>query len=210
MEPISGIVVAGGVSRRLGQDKRALRLWGEGGPTLLEHTVGVLAPLCAELIVVLNDSQAWPQLQVTLVADAYPDAGALGGIATGLRVARHDYALVVAADMPLLDADLLAAMLARPRTYQALVPRTPHGKTRNALGFEPLHAVYSQACLPVLRAMLDAGERRVVDFLAHIRVEVFEPSLTHDAAHYRESFTNINTPADLAAVQARLHMGGAE
>ena len=186
-----------------------MRLWGEGGPTLLEHTLSVLAPLCADLIVVLNDPQAWPQLQATLVGDVYPDAGVLGGIATGLRAARHDCALVVAADMPLLHANLLAAMLVRPRTYQALVPRTPQlGKTRNASGVEPLHAVYCRACLPVLHTMLGAGQRRVVDFLAQVQVEFFELDADFPAYDH-ESFMNINMPEDLAAVQARLQAGGA-
>ncbi len=58
MELVSGVVVAGGRSRRLGQDKRRLRLWGEVGPTLLEHTLQVLAPLCAELIVVTTPQVA--------------------------------------------------------------------------------------------------------------------------------------------------------
>ena len=54
----SAIVLAGGLSRRMGEDKRRLRLWGQGQPVLLEHTVSVAAQLCADVVVVLNDPEA--------------------------------------------------------------------------------------------------------------------------------------------------------
>jgi molybdopterin-guanine dinucleotide biosynthesis protein A len=143
----SGIILAGGRSRRLGEDKRALRLWGENAPTLLERTCAVLAPLCAELIVVLNDPEAWSGLSARLVRDSLPDGGALGGLYSGLLAAQRDHCLVVAADMPFLNADLLRAMLAYPPTYQALVPRRAQsGTTRNQSAFEPLHAIYRRDC----------------------------------------------------------------
>jgi molybdopterin-guanine dinucleotide biosynthesis protein A len=202
MEQVTGVVVAGGRSRRLGQDKRRLRLWGEGGPTLLEHTLLVLAPLCAELIVVLNDADAWPGLQARLVPDVYEDAGSLGGIYAGLQAARHGHALVVGADMPLLSARLLEAMLARPRTYDALVPRALDPDIpRNRLSVEPLHAVYSRACLAPLKAMLDAGERRVVSFFDQVRVEVIEPPELLTLDPDGRSFMNINTPEDVVAAR---------
>lgn len=202
MKPIAGVVVAGGRSRRLGRDKRRLRLWGEGGPTLLEHTLQVLAPLCAELIVVLNDAQEWPGLDARLVPDAYEDAGSLGGIYTGLREARHSHALVMAADMPLLSGGLLEAMLARPRTYDALVPRSlDPAIPRNRLSVEPLHAVYSRTCLEPLKAMLDAGERRVADLFDRVRAQVIEPDELHALDPHGRSFMNINADADVAAAR---------
>lgn len=202
MELVTGVVVAGGKSQRLGEDKRRLRLWGSNGPTLLEHTLGVLAPLCDDLLVVLNDVEAWPELDARLVSDVYADAGSLGGIYTGLQAAQNDYALVVAADMPLLNVELLRAMLRRPRDYDALVPRSPTpGKARNALDVEPLHAVYRQTCLNPLRTTLDQGKRRIVDFLALVDVAIIE---AEELRHYDpngQTFMNINTPSDLAAVR---------
>lgn len=202
MEPVAGVVVAGGLSRRLGVDKRALRLWGPAGPTLLEHTLGVLAPLCAELIVVLNDPESWAQLPARLVPDAYPDGGALGGIYSGLAAATHPFALVVAADMPFLNAALLQAMLARPRSYDVLVPRAPQpGKARNALDLEPLHAVYSRACLGPLQATLDQGKRRIIDMFEGLRVAVVEPDELRRYDQQGQALISINTPEDLALLR---------
>jgi molybdenum cofactor guanylyltransferase len=71
---LSGVVIAGGRSRRLGQDKRRLQLWGDDGPTLLEHSVALLERVADDVTVVLNDPEAWPDLRATLVRDAYGDS----------------------------------------------------------------------------------------------------------------------------------------
>lgn len=205
MANVTGIVVAGGQSRRLGQDKRRLKLWGEDGPTLLEHTLGVIAPLCDELIMVLNDPEGWPHLPARLVTDVYEDAGSLGGIYAGLMASSAPYSLVVAADMPLLNRDLLAALLARPRDYDALVPRSPHsGAARNKLAVEPMHALYSRACLEPLRATLDAGQRRIIDFFDRIRVVTIEPDELTQYDPNGDSFRNVNTLEELEVVRAKL------
>jgi molybdenum cofactor guanylyltransferase len=203
MDAVSGIIVAGGRSRRLGEDKRRLRLWGEAGPTLLEHTLQVIAPLCDEIIVVLNDPEAWPQLPARLVPDRYPDGGVLGGIFSGLSAAAQPYALVVASDMPLLNTALLQAMLAYPRTYDALVPRSPaSGAARNALNVEPLHAIYSRACAGPLQTALERGQRRVIDFFAQVSVATIEPDEQRRYDPQGHSFLNVNTPDELARVRA--------
>jgi molybdopterin-guanine dinucleotide biosynthesis protein A len=199
---VSGIVIAGGASRRLGLDKRALRLWGAAGPTLLARTVATLGQLCAEVVVVLNDPERWPDLPARLVCDSYADGGPLGGVYSGLQAAAHPFALVVAADMPLLQPALLRAMLGRERSFDLLVPRSlSHDGTRNRLGVEPLHALYGKACLAPMARALERGERAIAACFQSVRLEVVEP---HEIRRYDPqglSFRNINTPADLAAIQ---------
>lgn len=201
-QPVSGVVVAGGRSQRLGHDKRKLRLWGEDGPTLLAHTVALISGLCDELIVVLNDPDAWPDLPARMVPDAYPDGGALGGIYSGLHAALHDHALIVAADMPLLNADLLRWMIDQPRDYDVLVPRLAEGsRARNRLGVESLHAIYSRACLAPIASQLDAGNPQVIGFFPQVRVRLIEPDQIAPLDPHGHAFRNINTPDDLAAVR---------
>jgi molybdopterin-guanine dinucleotide biosynthesis protein A len=203
----SGIVLAGGASSRLGRDKRRLRLWGEGGPTLLEHTVAVLARLCADVVVVLNDADEWPGLPARLVADVAPGGGPLVGIYSGLRAAQRDYARVVAADMPFLNAALRRAMLDRPRDYDALVPRSLRpGAARNTLDAEPLHAIYAKACLEPMRAAIEGGRRQVAAFFPSVRVAYLEPeeTLRHDPSG--RSLLNVNTPEQVA--EARRILAG--
>jgi len=197
--PTSAIVLAGGVSRRLGQDKRRLRLWGAAGPMLLEYVVGIVAQVCGDVVVVLNDPDAWSNLPARLVPDIYADGGSLGGIYTGLLAAEHKYALAVACDMPFLHIGLLGAMLARPRDYDVLVPRSPQpGAARNALDVEPLHAIYAKACLDPMRATLESGRRQIAAFFPAVRVAYVEPDETRRYDPSGRSFLNVNTPEQMA------------
>lgn len=195
------MVLAGGLSRRLGQDKRWLKLWGAGGPTLLEHSIAVVGALCTDVVVVLNDPELFPGLPARIVGDIYPGSGALGGIYSGLASAREPYALVVACDMPLLNPRLLTAMLARPRDYDVLVPRSrTSGATRNRLSVEPLHAIYGTHCLAPMRTALEAGHNRITDCYAALRVAYVEPKELRRYDPRGHALLNLNTAAQLEDV----------
>ncbi|MEP7188145.1 MAG: molybdenum cofactor guanylyltransferase [Roseiflexaceae bacterium] len=203
--PTSAIVLAGGVSRRLGQDKRHLRLWGAAGPMLLEYVTDIVARMCADVVVVLNDPDAWAGLPARLVPDVYADGGSLGGIYAGLLAAKHDCALAVACDMPFLDAALIDAMLARPRDYDVLVPRSLQpGAARNALDVEPLHAIYAKSCLEPMRATLESGRRQIAAFFPSVRVAYVEPDETRRYDPTGRSFLNVNTPEQMAEAEREL------
>lgn len=200
--PVSGVIVAGGQSRRMGYDKRRLQLWGERGPTLLEHTIAILARLCNDVIVVLNDPEAWPTLPARIVGDVYPEGGALGGIYSGVQAAQHGHALVVAADMPLLNIDLLIWMIEQPRDYDVLVPRLADAsQARNRLGVESMHAIYSRACLAPMERQLDAGNPQVIGFFPAVRVQFVEPATIAHFDPQGWAFRNVNTPDELDAVR---------
>lgn len=200
-DSITGVVVAGGKSTRLGQDKRRLRLWGPTGPTLLEHTVAFVAEHCDDVVVVLNDPEAWPDLPGRIVPDSYPAGGSLGGIYSGLRAAMDPYAFAVAGDMPLLNHDLFAWMIQQPRGYDVLVPRVGPERARNRLGVESLHAIYGQACLEPIRRRLEAGNPQVIGFFPEVRVSFVEPEVLQRFDSDGTAFTNINTPDELEEVR---------
>ena len=203
--PTSAIVLAGGVSRRLGQDKRHLRLWGASRANVLEYIVGIVARLCADVVVVLNDPDAWSTLPARLVPDVYADGGALGGIYAGLLAAEHEYALAVACDMPFLNTALIGAMLARPRDYDVLVPRSLQpGTARNALDLEPLHAIYAQSCRMPMHATLASGQRQIAAFFPAVRVAFVEPEETLRYDPTGRSFLNVNTPEQMAEAEREL------
>lgn len=201
----SAVVLAGGQSRRLGHDKRRLRLWGAGGPLLLEHVIGLAGRLCDDVVVVLNDPGEWAGLPARLTPDLYADGGSLGGIYSGLQAIRNDYALVIACDMPFLNQALLAAMLGRPRDYDVLAPRSLEpGATRNRLGLETLHAIYGKSCLAPMRAALEGGRRQIAAFFPEVRVATIEPAETRRYDPHGRSFVNVNTPEQAAEAAAWL------
>jgi len=209
--PLSGVVLTGGRSRRLGQDKARLRLWGPGGPTLLEATVAHLAAVCDEVLVVSASLEDGPPPAGTrLVADRFPGGGALGGIYTGLAEAAHPFALAVACDMPFLQPALLRYMAGRPRDYDVLIPRrrasdaSEPGADALQLYLEPLHAIYGRPCREPMRVLLERGERQIIRFFPAVRVRYLAPDEIAPWDPAGLAFRNINTPQDLEEVRGIL------
>lgn len=201
------IINAGGQSLRMGQDKALLPV-PPGGLPLIAHIHRRLKPLAPEQVVVVTNDAALPARAglpsaTHFVADAYPNTGTLGGIATGLQHA-PGWAVVVACDLPLVSAALfgwLAGLAAEAEDgverWDAIVPVVD--------GYEePLHALYHRRCLPAVEACLAAGRRRVISFLPDVRTRyVVEEELraVDPALH---SFRNTNTPEEWAQAVALL------
>jgi molybdopterin-guanine dinucleotide biosynthesis protein A len=186
----------------MGRDKRRERLWGEGGPTLLERMVELGGRCCAECLVVLGDPEAWPDLPARLVRDEMPGAGPLAGLASGLAAMRYERALVLACDLPLLQPALLRALLDLPGSPAALVPT--HQGADQAPQPEPLLAVYRRSCLPYARACLADGQRSMRALLDRVPTRYLSPDEWRPYDPDGRSFYNLNRPADLAVVEQLL------
>jgi molybdopterin-guanine dinucleotide biosynthesis protein A len=187
----SAIILAGGQSQRLGTDKALLEL---DGKWLLERIVNTLASLSNDLLVIANDEEKFAQLPVRLIPDARPGTGPLGGIYSGLQAMRHERGLFVACDMPLLNPALLQYMIQLSADFDVVIPRIA-GNT------EPLHAVYSKACVRPIAKVLDGGELRVIAFFPQVRVRYVEHNEIDVLDPEHLSFFNINTPDDLKRAQ---------
>jgi molybdopterin-guanine dinucleotide biosynthesis protein A len=191
------MILAGGRSSRFGRDKASEPLLGR---TLLQHVVDRVAPLVQELIVVRAAGQQLPSIEsplaIRIVDDAYPGAGPLGGIYTGLSAATAERCLAVACDMPLLAAPLLRELQRRAAGCDVVMPVLEYP--------EPLHAVYSRVCLEPMRVRLDAARLKITGFLGAVHVcymheaecRAFDPEL--------RSFVNTNRGEDLQRVEALL------
>lgn len=196
VQAISAIVLAGGESRRLGRDKCMLLVEGQ---SLLDRTLGLLASLAADLVVVSNDPHRTADVPfpVRLVPDREPGVGALMGLYSGLLAARHDRAVAVACDMPFLNLSLLRHMVGLSADHDVVLPR---------LGdlVEPLHAVYGKGCLGPMERQLARGRRRIVSFFDEVRVCYVEQAEVDRYDPHHLSFLNVNTPDDWRRVQALL------
>lgn len=205
LSPITAVILAGGQSRRMGMDKALLRL-PSGGPTLIERVVAAARTVTDDVVVVTEDAGQLPAKPVRTVADVIPYAGPLAGLVAGFEAARYPDVLALACDLPYLSVPLLRWMASQPRTWDALVPRLPNedGKT----GWEPLHALYTHACLPPMRAALDRGERHMTAFFPAIRVQ----SLTADEMRPHDpdlrSTESVNTPEAWAKAARWLEQHG--
>lgn len=186
MLTVSGVVLAGGQSSRLGMDKSFVNV---NGQSLIEQIVAKLAKLSDDVIIVTNSPEKYDHLKARLVGDIYPGKGALGGIYSGLRTAANAYSLVVACDMPFLDLNLLRYMILLARGHDVVIP-----KVRGLP--EPLHAIYSKNCLEPIDRLLARGGLKIIDFFSEVRVRYVEESEVDIFDPQHLSFFNVNTPND--------------
>jgi len=191
---VAGVLLAGGRATRMGGRNKAFAA--VGGESIAGRTVRVLQDVFPQVIIATNAPRDFDRFGVELVADRYPGSGPLAGIHAALEVTRHPHAFVVACDMPGLDAGVIRLLLDRIGSADAIVPRWDGD-------IEPLHAVYAARCLPVIEGCLAAGRVAMREFLPRIVVDYVSEGELRAVSAAAASFTNVNTPEELAAVGGR-------
>ncbi|TAJ07652.1 MAG: molybdenum cofactor guanylyltransferase [Nitrospirae bacterium] len=187
---MTGLLLAGGKSRRMGRDKRFLEL---GGRTLLERSLTVLEGLFDEVIV--SVAEPLPELKglhARVVTDLIPDCATMGGLYSGLSSASHPRLFAAACDMPFLADSVIRRMADLGQGADVVMVRL-------ANGLQPMHAIYSKACLPHLERMLHAKSLRVQDLvsISDLSVKILSEEDIRAADPQLLSFLNVNQPADL-------------
>lgn len=207
-------ILAGGQSRRMGQDKAGL-VW--QGRTLLGHMVHVAAQVAAEVLIVggakAMDESASPSLSpsplavraagtiVRFASDDQPGLGPLGGLATALR--QHASVLVLACDLPLVTPDgvkwLMSLGAESAAEFPAGGPADDGVITTHGGQLEPLFAVYRASCLPIIERQLASGRRSMRTLVAAGRFGLVEAP-----AWVAAQLVNVNTPEDWERLQPPL------
>ena len=187
---VTGAILAGGLSSRLGFPKARLRLG--SGRELIDDLTRKLALTCADVLIAGGGPSAFGGRLARLTVDAWPATGALGGIHTALANSRCEWTLVVACDLPFLQLAVMRALIKlRSDDFDAVVPRL-RGE------WEPTHALYSRRCLPKVESALKRGDLKVAHVFSRMRVLPVEESELRSVDPELLSFTNVNTPAELA------------
>lgn len=189
--PLTAVILAGGQSRRMGRDKALLRL-PTGGPTLIERVVLAARAVTDDVVVVAEEAERLPPMPVRAVPDAIAGAGPLAGLIAGWTAARYPAILALACDLPYLSIPLLRWMVTRPRTWDALVPLLPN--ERGKTGWEPLHALYTRACLVPMRAALERGDRQATAFFPAVQVQPLTADAMRPYDRALRSTHSVNTP----------------
>jgi molybdopterin-guanine dinucleotide biosynthesis protein A len=183
---MTGIVLAGGESRRMGRDKAFLPL--EGTP-LIEHVLRALRAVFPRVIIVTNNPAAYASFKAVVVADAIDKPGPLTGIYSGLLHSTDEHNFVVACDMPFLNPGLVSYMAGLADGHDIVVPAV-------AGRFEPLHAIYSKGLLLLIEKSLQRDALQIQGIFSEARVRfVTETEINrYDPGH--RSFKNLNTPEE--------------
>lgn len=177
---ITGVIVAGGKSSRMGMDKGAICL---GNKYLIEYAIEALQPFCSKLLI--NTQNEWyTQFGYPLVKDIIKDCGPMGGIYSSLLKAETQYIVALACDMPFVSAPIIEKLIDNLHIYDCVVPRVGNK-------YEPLCAIYSKTILPALEQHI-----KTANYALH---ELITESSHHfvDFENEAEAFMNLNTLNDL-------------
>lgn len=182
MTTLTGLVLAGGRSRRMGVDKATLSL---AGVPLVERVVAALREISEEVLVASGDGERLPG-EWRQVSDALPGAGPVGGLLAGLAVARTPLLAVVAVDLPNPDPALLT-WLARQHDGEPAV--VPYADDR----LQPLHAVYDVSARDAFEQAVASGQRSLTRLLPRLGARIVAPE---EWGHLSQGAfaRNLNTP----------------
>lgn len=189
---VAAAILAGGQARRFGgRDKSRLVV---GGRTIIVRQLDVLQQVAGEVLIVGPTDGRFADVGVPVHADRVAGGGALGGLVTALEVARADRVIVVACDLPFLEASVLARLVELAEGHDA-------AWVRGARGPEPLIACYQRACRDRLAARLAAGDRRLSDLSSVLALAWLDDAELAALGVTPSALANLNTPDDYARVQ---------
>jgi molybdopterin-guanine dinucleotide biosynthesis protein A len=190
---IAGYVMAGGQSKRFGQDKARVIL---GGETMLTRMCSLVNEVTGSVSVVADRESRYADSGVWVVEDLWPGEGPLGGILTALLATQETdggrkWNLIVSCDMPFLTREWLTYLIGCALASEAQV-LLPH----SASGPEPLCACWRTDAAETLRAAFERGVRKVTDGIALLRSEVLDESTWKRFDSAGRLFWNMNTTGD--------------
>ncbi len=184
---MTGAVLAGGQSRRMGTNKALLKI---DGTTIIERVTGILSNIFDDVIIIANDPAPYTCLGLQIYPDIHIGAGSLGGLYTAIVKSRSDYTFVTACDMPFLDTDCIKRLLSAAREdFDAIIPFI--GQRAH-----PMHGLYSKRCAGTIEAMIKEGNLRINSLLERIPAKRLTEA-DFEGLPIATSVENINSEEDL-------------
>lgn len=182
--PLTAIILAGGQSSRMGQDKGLMSLQGKA---LTGHILEQVRTVTGNILIITSNP-LYKVFGYPCYRDLFPGKGPLGGIYTGLMYSNTQKNLVLACDTPFISRATLQSLLARCGSEDAII--TEHGGKP-----EPLCAIYDKNCIPLLKKHLQEGKLKILDALNVLKVSV----ANFDKSGWlgTNEFANINTREEL-------------
>ncbi|MBI1920631.1 MAG: bifunctional molybdenum cofactor guanylyltransferase MobA/molybdopterin-guanine dinucleotide biosynthesis adaptor protein MobB [Geobacter sp.] len=190
IDDITGIILVGGQSRRMGRDKALLRV---GGSPLYARVLETFASAFKRVILVGDRPERFGDRNIAIVPDLYPGS-ALGGLYTGLYHAETERVFVAPCDIPFPNEGIIRHLCRISAGYDAVVPETGQG-------MEPLFAVYAKSCLGPMKELLDEDNFRIYDFYPKVRMKYVPNEELQRLDPDGTAFLNLNTPDDILRME---------
>lgn len=181
MEPLGIIILAGGKSSRMGEDKGLMTLFGRA---MIGYVLDKALELSPDIIIV-SDNPNYAQLGFEVVKDKYKAKGPLAGIFSGLSSSPHDRNLVLSCDIPYVKIGLLKYILYQSEGYDITVPKH---KDR----IHPLMGVYYKSCVVEFQKRIEQDKLKITDAFEALNVNIVEADEFDDV-----EFKNLNSKKDI-------------
>jgi molybdopterin-guanine dinucleotide biosynthesis protein A len=189
IEDCTALILAGGDSRRMGQDKATLKLEGK---TLLAHVTDTMQQLFPKVIVSVR--QLRTNVDVPQVRDEVESSGPLAGLIAGLAQADTPWVFAVACDMPFVTAKVVERLAELRSGHQAAVPIVDGHP-------QPLAAFYASSALAVMRESLASGDKSLRGMLNRLEVRYVIGTELRECDPQLRSFVDLDTPQDFQAAK---------
>lgn len=180
---LTGFVLAGGKSSRMGSDKALLDFKGK---PLLMHMVETIHPICDNLFVSGNNP-VYSSFGVKLVPDLFNGKGPLAGIVSALNYSQTEWNLIISVDVPMVNVELLEFLVRNRKSYSAVVPV-------HSSGAEPLIALYNRSIIPELQKMIDCDDLKLMNLLKRINTNYLDCNFL--VRKFPQLFLNLNRLED--------------
>jgi len=184
---VTGFILLGGKSSRYGSNKAFVEI---EGVRLVDRVARVMKSIFHRIVLLTNTPEEYAYLQTPMVEDLIKGFGPMGGIYTGLMTLSDEAGFFVACDMPFLSGSLIRHMVDVRDDFDVVVPRMDWM-------LEPLHALYSKKCLPVIRETIRQDQHQILKCFAELRVRYVDEEELRLWDPELRSFFNINKPQDL-------------
>ena len=189
--PFSVAILAGGKSRRMGQNKAQMRL---GGMPILQWELNAVKDATDDLFLVANVAAPYKSFNIPVKPDVTPNKAALGGIYSALTHAKYNWVLLLACDMPLLNPAIITFLAQQRQQADVVIPLV--GKHP-----ETLHAFYHKRCLPPIKKRIAANKLKVIGFFNEVRVCYVNKTALQTVTPNFNYLINLNTPAEFRRVE---------
>ncbi len=190
--PITALIMAGGMSSRMGRDKALVRLNGE---TLVERAARRSSKVFCEVMISGPDEHMVSGFP--FVKDEYQNMGPMAGLLAGLEASKTNWIFALPCDSPFVPEEFLRGMSGLTHDCDVVVPRPGDF-------YEPLHALYSKRTAPLMRELLENGKRRIIELYGLVITKEVKPEIYMKWDREEMAFFNINLPGDLEAAKQLL------
>lgn len=187
---VTGIILSGGKSSRMGTEKGLVK---HKGKALIEYSIEALLPICDQLVISSN-KDCYDYLNLPVIADELKECGPIGGIYSCMHSVKSDIYLVLSCDVPNVLSELFKDLLNEIGEENLICPIDGNGRR------QPLIAAYSSSCFPIIESELIKGNFKMMKLIDLLNPRLF--SITDELSYYTSKLlSNVNSPIDIRSLE---------